>query len=92
MQAYASGVPGNFPTCFNPSGMGTQQMTPVASRSARSPAPPATCGIRRRGRVLPVWLGCGTQQPPNWGIDSEADGKINLLAAPGTPSICNPRC
>jgi hypothetical protein len=42
------------------------------------------------GVLLPIWLGCGNQQPPNWGVDNELDGKLNLSPVAGTPSVCNP--
>jgi hypothetical protein len=86
LPAYPSGIPGFFPTCLLPFAAGNQTVIPCPQVST----PPALTGYVRHFSAaadpFKVWLGCGL--PPTGGIDGEPDGKVNLGAPVGGPSIC----
>ncbi len=87
--AYAGGVPGRFPTCTFASPPGTQQLICGPPMST----PPAATGFVLHQAfatdAVHFWLGCGLPPGPG-GVDSEGNGKVNLAAAAGTPSVCDP--
>ena len=89
LRAYATGVSGRFPTCVFPTPPGTQTIGCGAPQS--TPPGPTGYVLHLATATDPVhfWLGCGI--PPGFGgVDAEANGKVDIAAAAGMPSICDP--
>ncbi len=79
------GVPGHFPTCFSFGASGTREAACVPISTL-----PGAVGtgyvINTSTAAAPsYWLGCDPVQP--LGIDSDGDGKVNLVGA-GSVSAC----
>ncbi len=87
--AYSTGIIGHFPTCIFPTAPGDQQLECAPPSST----PPAITGYVKHVALASdadhFWLGCGTPISPLSGIDSEIDGKVNLVAISGSISWCN---
>lgn len=88
LQAYASGLPGHFPTCTFASAAGTQE---IQCGTAMSTPPGPTGFVRHVSPPLVpphFWLGCPNPGPP-YGVDGEVDGKVSLFPMPIAVSYCN---
>jgi hypothetical protein len=81
--AYPSGIMGHFPNCSAACGIGDQtNETPLQIST-----PPGPTGfVRHVQGPNGFWLGCYAVGTGPFGIDSEADGKVN------TPSIGSSAC
>jgi hypothetical protein len=88
INAYSTGMPGHFPTCIFATPPGNLQ----ALCGAALGTPPGPTGYvlhqATATDAVHLWLGCGVPPGPG-GVDSEADGKVAIAAAAGTPSACD---
>ncbi len=91
--AYPSGVIGKFPTCFAPGPIGTQELAcpPIST----APGPAGYVLHDQTPAIAPnYWLGCYVAPGGLYGIDSDADGKVNTPAVgfsaclPGAATDC----
>lgn len=74
--AYATGIPGHFPTCTITGAAGTQEFP--AGCPPVSPPPGPTGYVKHvqpAGDPNAFWLGCSASGPPPLFVDSETDGK-----------------
>jgi len=89
--AYPGPVPGNFPTCIAPGGVGTQ--TFVCPPISTPPGPTGFVHHAQFGSPSNYWLGCYANALGPYGIDTEPDGKTNSPAVgisfcSGIPTDC----
>ncbi len=88
LQAYADGTVGRYPTCLTPTAAGTRDLycaPPVSS----IPGPTGYVEhVALASDAIHYWLGCGIMG--SGGVDSEANGKVNLATIAGGPSFCDP--
>jgi len=82
--AYTTGLIGHFPTCIFPSAPGTQEIECGLPNST----PPGTTGyvkhVALKTDLDHFWLGC-----PLGAIDSESDGKVNIIPPFKFKSACD---
>ncbi|MFI5370669.1 MAG: GEVED domain-containing protein [Candidatus Eisenbacteria bacterium] len=91
IQAYPSGVIGNFPTCLAPGGVGTFDIDPTCG--APRSIPPGPAGYVEHVALATdqnkFWLGCGPASGPPGGVDSENNGKVSVIPPGAGMSACD---
>jgi GEVED domain len=91
IQAYPSGVIGNFPTCLTPGGVGTFDIDPTCG--APRSTPPGPAGYVEHVALATdnskFWLGCGPASGPPGGVDSETNGKVSVIPPGAGMSACD---
>ena len=92
IQAYPSGIIGNFPTCRFFGGVGTQEIDPDCPGSPVG-TPPGLTGhvehVQPFGAVDGFWFGCVAGGGAGPFVDTEPDGKVNVIPVVGAPSDCD---